>query len=164
VNLLDQAIVAFLTHPEQLADAVAGRVSWAEVIEETLRYQAPIAHLPLRYAVEDIRIGDQGIGKGEAILASYGGPGRDAKVHGETADRFDVHREKKDHLAFGHGAHHCIGAPLARLEASIALPALFARFPKLAFAPDPATLAPIGSFVSNGHQTLPVHLHGAPEN
>ncbi|SLI77820.1 cytochrome P450 [Mycobacteroides abscessus subsp. abscessus] len=80
-------------------------------------------------------------------------------MHGETADRFDIHRAKKDHVSFGHGAHHCIGAPLARLEAAIALPALFTRFPELRLAQDPATLKPVGSFVSNGHQTLPVYLH-----
>ncbi|WP_280501962.1 cytochrome P450 family protein, partial [Nocardia farcinica] len=105
VNLLDQAIVALLTHPDQLADAESGRVSWSEVIEETLRYEAPVAHLPLRYAVEDIEIGGELIRKGEPILASYAGAGRDPKVHGETADSFDVHRAKKDHLSFGHGAH-----------------------------------------------------------
>ncbi|WP_280204192.1 cytochrome P450 family protein [Nocardia farcinica] len=159
VNLLDQAIFALLTHPEQRADVLAGRVSWEEVIEEALRYEAPVAHLPLRYAVEDIEIGEHTIGKGEAILASYAAASRDPKVHGETADRFDIHRAKKDHVSFGHGAHHCIGAPLARLEAAIALPALFTRFPELRLAQDPATLKPVGSFVSNGHQTLPVYLH-----
>lgn len=159
VNLLDQAITALLTHPEQKADVLAGRVAWSDVVEETLRWQAPVAHLPLRYAVEDIEIDGIRIPKGEAILASYAGAGRDPKIHGVTAAEFDVHRANKEHLSFGHGAHHCIGAPLARLEASIALPALFERFPGLRFAVDPAELVPMGSFVSNGHQRLPVFVH-----
>ncbi|MGW4355834.1 cytochrome P450 family protein [Nocardia sp. NPDC004582] len=160
VNLLGQAIVALLSHPEQLAAVVGEQASWNDVIEETLRYQAPVAHLPLRYAVEDIEVGGVVIGKGQAILASYAGASRDPKIHGETTDRFDIHRDTKDqHVAFGHGAHHCLGAPLARLEAAIALPALFARFPDLRLATPATELTPIGSFISNGHISLPVVLN-----
>jgi cytochrome P450 len=158
VNLLDQALVALLTHPEQLADVLADRVSWEDVIEETLRYEAPVAHLPLRYAVEDIELDGVRIGKGEAILASYAAASRDPKVHGETADIFDVSRAMKDHLAFGHGVHHCLGAPLARLEALVALPAIFARFPDLRLAVDTEALVPVVGFISNGHQELPVYV------
>jgi cytochrome P450 len=159
VNLLDQAIYLLLTHPALRADVLSERISWADVIEETLRYEAPVAHLPLRYAVEDIEVDGIIIPKGEAILASYAGANRDPEVHGDTAAEFDPLRTTKDqHLAFGHGAHHCVGAPLARLEATIALPALFARFPDLQFATDPAALAKLGSFISNGHTELPVYL------
>lgn len=159
VNLLDQAIFALLTRPQQRADVVAGRIPWTDLVEETLRYEAPVAHLPLRYAVDDIEIGEIRIPKGEAILASYAGAGRDPKVHGPTANEFDPQRPTKDlHISFGHGAHHCLGAPLARLEATVALPALFERFPNLEFAEDPATLGTVGSFVSNGHTRLPVKL------
>ncbi|MCP2315606.1 Cytochrome P450 [Nocardia amikacinitolerans] len=161
VNLLDQAIFALLTHESQRADVVAGRVPWSDVVEETLRYESPVAHLPLRYAVEDIEIGDIRIPKGEAILASYAAASRDPKVHGATTNEFDVRRANKEHLAFGHGAHHCLGAPLARLEAEIALPAIFQRFPDMRLAVDPAELLPVGSFVSNGHRTLPVYLEAA---
>ncbi|MFD4433196.1 cytochrome P450 [Nocardia sp. NPDC058497] len=161
VNLLDQAIVALLTHPEQRAAVAAGDVSWADVVEETLRFQAPVAHLPLRYAVEDIDIADgYRIGKGEAILASYAGASRDPKVHGADTAEFDPTRATRDqHLAFGHGAHHCIGASLARLEAAIALPALFDRFPAMRLATSPDELAPVQSFISNGHTSIPVYLH-----
>ncbi|MFE6923061.1 cytochrome P450 [Nocardia sp. NPDC057663] len=161
VNLLDQAIVALLTHPEQRAAVAAGDVSWADVVEETLRFQAPVAHLPLRYAVEDIDIaGGYRIGKGEAILASYAAASRDPKVHGATTAEFDPTRATREqHLAFGHGAHHCIGASLARLEAAVALPALFDRFPEMRLATSPAELAPVQSFISNGHTSIPVYLH-----
>lgn len=158
VNLLDQAIVALLTHPEQRAAALAGTVTWPDVVEETLRYQAPVAHLPLRFAVEDIEIDGLRIGKGEAILASYAAASRDPKVHGPTTDTFDPARTVKDHIAFGYGAHHCIGAPLARMEGELALPALFRRFPEMRLAVDPGELKPVVSFVSNGHQELPVYL------
>lgn len=158
VNLLDQAIVALLTHPEQRAAALAGQVTWPDVVEETLRYQAPVAHLPLRFAVDDIEIDGLRIGKGEAILASYAAASRDPKVHGATNDIFDPSRAVKDHIAFGHGAHHCIGAPLARMEGELALPALFRRFPQMRLAVDPSELKPVVSFVSNGHQELPVYL------
>ena len=158
VNLLDHAITALLTHPEQLQRVRDGLSTWTDVIDETLRWQAPVANLPLRYAVEDIELDDVvTIRKGEAILASYAAAGRDGSHHAD-ADEFDVSREDKASLAFGHGVHYCLGAPLARLEAETALPALFSRFPELALAVPVGDLEPIGSFISNGHRTLPVTL------
>lgn len=158
VNLLDNAVHALLTHPDQLGLVREGRATWNDVIEETLRAEAPVASLPLRYAVDDIEAGEVRIKKGEAILAAYAAAGRDPGYHGPTADRFDVLRPTKEHLAFGHGVHFCLGAPLARLEAEIALPALFARFPELALAVPQEELAPVESFISHGHRSLPVRL------
>ncbi|MEU8417664.1 cytochrome P450 [Amycolatopsis japonica] len=158
VNLLDQAITALLTHPDQLALLRAGQVSWTDAIEETLRWQAPVANLPLRYAVEDIAVAGVVIRQGDAILAGYAAAGRDPALHGHDADAFDVTRKDKAHLAFGYGAHFCIGAPLARLEAAIALPALFERFPDMTLATPPDALRHLDSFISNGHRSLPVRL------
>ncbi|OPG01187.1 cytochrome [Streptomyces sp. GKU 895] len=164
VNLLDNAVHALLTHPGQLALVRAGQASWDDVIEETLRVEAPVASLPLRYAVTDLDLAELGgpegavIHAGEAILAAYAAAGRDPGHHGEDADVFDVTRADKDHLAFGYGAHHCLGAPLGRLEARVALPALFARFPGLALAVAPGELEPVDSFISHGHRSLPVRL------
>ena len=84
----------------------------------------------------------------------------DPRRHGTNADEFDVHRVDKEHLAFGHGVHFCLGAPLARLEAAIALPALFARFPRVRLAEPGREPEPVGSFLSNGHRRLPVLLEG----
>ncbi|MFI6867619.1 cytochrome P450 [Nocardia sp. NPDC050406] len=162
VNLLDQAIFLLLTQPEQRAKVDSGVVDWADVVEESLRLEAPVAHLPLRYAVEDLDIdtdtGPVRIPKGDPILASYAAAGRDPKVHGDTANDFDVTRDNKAHMAFGYGAHLCLGAPLARLEADTALSMLFRRFPAMHLAKDPAELGAISSFISNGHASLPVHL------
>ncbi|MFV8132491.1 cytochrome P450 family protein [Streptomyces syringium] len=159
VNLLDNAIHALLTHPEQLELIRTGKAGWDDVIEETLRVQAPVANLPLRYAAEDIELdGGVTLRKGDAILAAYAAAGRDPQLYGDTADDFDLTRADKDHLAFGHGVHHCLGAPLARLEAAVALPALFARFPELTLAAAPGELSPVESFISNGHRALPARL------
>ncbi|MEU0178856.1 cytochrome P450 [Streptomyces massasporeus] len=162
VNLLDNAVHALLGHPAQLAHVLDGQASWDDVVEETLRAEAPVASLPLRYAVEDLPLGELGgpdgavIRKGEAILAAYAAAGRDPEQHGPDAAVFDVTRASKDHLAFGYGVHHCLGAPLGRLEARVALPALFERFPGLALAVPGEKLPPVDSFISHGHRSLPV--------
>jgi 2-hydroxy-5-methyl-1-naphthoate 7-hydroxylase len=161
VNLLDNAIHALLTHPAQLARVRAGEVTWDDVVEETLRNRAPLANVPLRFAVEDIDLGDGlTLRAGEAVIACYAAAGRDPLVHGADAAVFDAARPVKDHLAFGYGAHHCLGAPLARLEAVVALPALFGRFPGLALAVPSEEILPLESFISNGHRELPVLLSG----
>ncbi|GEC05225.1 cytochrome P450 [Streptomyces spinoverrucosus] len=164
VNLIDNAIHLLLTHPDQLAHVRSGRVSWEDVVEEALRMEAPVASLPLRYAVEDLVMSEFGgpdgvvIGEGEAILAAYAAAGRHPGKYGEDADRFDVTRADKEHLAFGHGVHFCLGAPLGRLEARIALRALFDRCPGLRLAVSQDELEPVDSFISNGHRSLPVRL------
>ncbi|OQD51885.1 cytochrome [Streptomyces phaeoluteigriseus] len=155
VNLLDNAITRLLAHPEQLELVRSGRASWEDVIDESLRLDAPGAHSVLRYAVEDLEIGGVTIARGEAITISYAGAGRDPALHGEDADRFDITRATRgEHLSFGHGVHYCLGAQLARMEASIALSALFARFPGLRPAVPAEELRPLESFISNGHQEV----------
>ncbi|MGA4843943.1 cytochrome P450 family protein [Streptomyces sp. G45] len=159
VNLIDQCVTALLGHPEQLARVCSGQAGWSAVVEEALRYEAPVAHLPLRYAVEDIPLPHGPVLRaGEAILASYAAAGRDPAVYGPTADAFDVCRADTSHLAFGHGAHVCLGAALARLEAGTALRRLFTRFPRLALAVPVDALRPVPSLISNGHRELPVLL------
>ncbi|MFG2962188.1 cytochrome P450 [Streptomyces sp. NPDC048288] len=159
VNLLDNAVTRLLTHPAQLDLVRSGRASWDDVIDESLRLDAPGAHSVLRYAVDDIEIGGVTIARGEAISISYAAAGRDPELHGADADAFDLTRPTRtEHLSFGHGVHYCLGAQLARLEASLALSALFTRFPSLQLAIPENELRPLTSFISNGHQELPVLL------
>lgn len=165
VNLLDQAVTALLTHPEQLAHVREGRAGWGDVVEETLRFEPAVKHLPLRYAVRDVPLPDgQVIAKGDAVLASYAAANRHPDWHGESAESFDVTRSAPgpEHLAFGYGVHFCLGAPLARLEATTALSTLFARFPGLELAVGADELQLIPSLITNGHRTLPVRLTPAP--
>lgn len=162
VNLIGNAVRALLTHPKQFDLVRSGTNSWDDVIEETLRWAPSVATLPLRYAVEDIDVGGTLIRKGEAILAAYASAGRDPDTHGSDADRFDITRgTRRDHLAFGHGTHFCLGAPLARMEAGIALPALFEAFPSLDLAVPSEELQPLASFIANGLREIPVRLHPA---
>ncbi|WP_030789874.1 cytochrome P450 family protein [Streptomyces sp. NRRL S-920] len=159
VNVIDQAVTALLTDPEQLAHLRAGRADWNDVVEETLRHEPAVKHLPLRFAVADIPLPDgRTIARGEAILASYAAANRHPDWHGPTADRFDATRPSKEHLAFGHGVHFCLGAPLARLEVATALRSLFERFPDIELAVPAEELRPLPSLISNGHRSLPVRL------
>lgn len=160
LSLLVNAVRALLTHPDQLALArTGGRDVWAAVVEETLRWDAPIGNFLARYPLEDIEVAGTTIPAGEAILAPYSAVGRDPDHHGPDAHLFDITRTQRRHLAFGGGPHVCLGAPLARLEAQLALPALFARYPDLTLAVPPTDLTPVPSLISNSVTTLPVHLH-----
>ncbi|MGH2926763.1 MAG: cytochrome P450, partial [Solirubrobacteraceae bacterium] len=104
VNLIDNAATALLADPRQLTHVREGRASWDDAVEEALRYAAPVSHMPMRYAVEDIPLPGWGtIKKGEAILPSFGAASDSPKHQGPSAATFDVTRPDKSHIAFGHG-------------------------------------------------------------
>lgn len=158
MNLICNATLALLTDQRQADHLRSERASWDDVIEETLRAEAPVAHLPFRFAVTDIDIDGVTIPAGEPILMNYAAIGRDPLVHGDDAHCFDATRRDKKHLSFGHGIHRCVGTHLARLEAGVALPALFERFPGLTLAVQPHEIEPEPSSVMNGVRALPVRL------
>lgn len=158
MNLITNAVLELLANPDQLRLVLTGRASWTDVIEETLRVQAPVAHLPFRFAVEDVEIGGVTIPKGDPVLMNFAAMGRDPAVHGASADRFDITRDNKEHLSFGHSIYRCIGAALAINEAQVALPALFKRFPDLTLAVRAEQIEPQGTFIMNGRRNLPVSL------
>ncbi|MEU1898401.1 cytochrome P450 [Nocardiopsis dassonvillei] len=136
VNLLNNVVRALLAHPDQFALLKAGKVTWEQVIEETLRYDPPNNVMMFRFATEDVEVGGQTIRKGEALMTHYGAATRDRAEFGEDPDPsvFDPQRTQGRHITFGYGPHICPGAPLSRLEAGIILPMLFERFPDLRLA------------------------------
>jgi cytochrome P450 len=160
VNLIGNAVVALLDRPEQLAAVRRGEIGWDAVVDETLRVHPSIASLPLRFAVSDLKVGDVTIPAGDAIITTYAAAGLDPAHYGADADVFDATRGADDHLAFGIGVHRCIGAPLARMEALTALPALFDRFPDLRLDAGAEELRQVPSFIAFGWQEIPVRTRG----
>ncbi|HYD53797.1 MAG TPA: cytochrome P450 [Gemmatimonadaceae bacterium] len=129
-NLLGNAVLTLLEHPRQLALLRREPARWPAAIEEVLRFRSPVQAV-FRVAREPVTLEGETIPAGALVLAMLGSANHD-EAHFREPDVFDVTRAPNPHLAFGHGIHFCVGAPLARLEASIALPDLFARFPTLA--------------------------------
>ncbi|WP_103504688.1 MULTISPECIES: cytochrome P450 [unclassified Streptomyces] len=161
ISLILHAVRALLNHPDQLKLVLEGSVGWDSVIEETLRLESPSTHLLMRFATEEIEVGDQVIRPGDGVVISYRAVGRDRSQHGPDADAFDVTRPAPiRHIAFGHGPHICPGAALSRLEASIALPALFARFPGLELAVPNEEITNMPVLTQNDLAALPVWLAG----
>lgn len=158
-NLITNAVKALIEHPGQLEALRSGTVSVEDVVEETLRVNGPINTIMFRYAAEDIEVLGTGVTvrAGEPVVICVAATGRDDTAFGPTADTFDPDRDiLAQHLAFGHGAHYCIGAPLARMMAQVALTQLVAAF-ELDQADAPAA-EPIGSYSSNSDTALHLRL------
>lgn len=162
LNLVTNAVRALCTHRDQLDLVTTGRAAWADVVEETLRWDSPVSYFPFRYPTRDLTLDGTVIPKGTPVLAGYSSAGRDTSAHGPDADRFDVTRPSRTsaarHLSLGHGPHYCLGAPLARMEATIALEQLFRRFPALDVVVPDEELVRHASFVGNSVRKLPVRL------
>lgn len=156
VNLITNAVHALLTHPEQRDRLVAGDLAVEDVVEESLRRDPPTKYVPLRYAVEDIDLDGVLIRKGEPILVAFGSSGRDPRLHPDAPEAFDPDRADKKHLAFGFGAHFCVGAHLARMEARVAVEELFTELPGLTLAEGGEDPDPVPSLLVNGPLDLQV--------
>jgi cytochrome P450 PksS len=126
-------------------------------VEELLRYAGPLLTASERFAREDITIGNVTILRGEMVYAVIASANRDASQF-PNPDSLDITREPNRHLAFGLGAHFCLGAPLARMEGQIAINTLLARCPNLRLIDPPESLRWRRGFVLRGLEALPVSL------
>jgi cytochrome P450 len=118
-NLINNAVLCFLENPDQLAQWRAQPDLLPSAIEEVLRYRSPVQWMP-RATRRDVELHGQMVPAGQLVLPMIGSANRDPRQF-RDANRFDITRTPNPHLAFGHGIHSCLGAPLARLEAQIAL-------------------------------------------
>ena len=157
VHLISYAIINLLGHPSQLARAKEARL-WDDVIEETLRRNPPLFGTIFRYALEATEIAGVPIAQGEAVLLGIGGAATDPRQYGPDAYAFDIGRKQSGHVSFGHGVHMCLGAPLARLEAAVALPKLFERLPEMTVAIPLDEIPHSTGFIVYGPQYIPVRV------
>ncbi|WP_225627497.1 cytochrome P450 family protein [Streptomyces werraensis] len=153
VNLITNAVRALLTHPEQLAALRADMSLLEGTVEEALRYEGPVETATYRFAAEPLEIAGVEIAQGEWVLVGLAAADRDAGRF-PGPDRFDIRRDTRGHVAFGHGIHHCLGAPLARLEAGVALRSLLECAPDLALDGQPGESLP--GVLMRGVRSLPV--------
>jgi len=138
-SLIGNSVVALLRNPVQLSELRDDLSKIPGAIEEFLRYDAPVPHSTFRYTVEQVEIGDVTIPAGAQVIICLASANRDRGKYADP-ESLDIDRAATRHLAFGHGIHHCLGAPLARMEGHIALNSLLRRFPDLALAVPPEDL------------------------
>ena len=158
VNLIGNGVLALLRAPDQLA-LLRGRPDLLPAaVEELLRHDGPVERATQRVALEDMEIAGTPVPKGSWVHVSLGAADRDPAVFA-SPDRLDVTRAPKRHVAFGHGLHFCLGAPLARLEGQVAIGTLLDRFPGLALAVPAEDLRHhrTGSII-RGLRSLPVRV------
>lgn len=156
VNLLANGMLALLRHPAQLQALRADRSLLPHAVEEALRFESPLNTATVRYTSAPITVGDIEIPAGELVLIGLLGANHDEDQFPDP-HRFNIFRTHNRHLAFGHGVHHCIGAPLARMEAEIGFDRLLSRFAFLELA-DAETLRYRRSTLMRGLERLPVIL------
>jgi cytochrome P450 len=157
VHLISNGMLALLRHPGQLARLRDDPGLIPDMVEEVLRHDGPISTSTLRFTTEPVTIGDADIPAGQLILVSLLAANRDHAQY-ERPDQFDVTRKPAQHLAFGHGIHYCLGAPLARVEAEIAFRHLLRRYPGLELAVPESRLAWRPGMLMHGLTSLPVRL------
>ncbi len=156
VNLIGNAVLALLQHPRQLARLRSEPELIEAAVEELLRYDGPVATSTSRYAAEDVEVGGQLIPRGSMVLVVLGSANRDETQFSDP-DRLDIARQGANtHLAFGHGVHYCLGAPLARLECQIAIATLLRRLPGVRLNTAPEALAWRPGILMRGVQQLTV--------
>jgi cytochrome P450 len=157
VNLISNGMLTLLRNPEVLAELRADEDLAIPLVEELLRFEPPIQYLPNRNALADLDIGGTTIPKGSRILLLLASASRDPDRF-EQPDRFQPHRPDNQHFGFGGGIHYCFGAPLARLEAQVALTALARRLEAPELVDDPPPYRP--SPVLRGPEHLRVAVRG----
>jgi cytochrome P450 len=157
VNLISNGVLTLLRHPEHCAALRADPSGIPSTVDEFLRFDSPMRYASPRVSTEALTIGDTVIPAGEVVLIGLSSSNRDPDRFPDP-DRFDPDRSVTGHLAFGHGIHHCLGAPLARLQAQIAIGGLLDRFAALRLAADPNTLTYRPSLLLHGLLSLPVRL------
>lgn len=162
VDLMGNGIYALLRHPDQLALLRSRPSLLPAAIDEILRYESPYHLATLRYTVEPIRVGRVRIPAGQFVLVSLLSANRDSRRF-RNPDRLDLFRYAGDepagaHLAFGHGAHRCPGAELARTIGEVAIGRLVARRPGTHLAADPGKLRWHGNTLVRGLQSLPARF------
>ncbi|MER6698094.1 cytochrome P450 [Streptomyces sp. JUS-F4] len=131
ISFIGTAMLSLLSAPDQLALLQKDLTLLPGAIEELLRFESPINVATFRYAAEPVEIGGVTIPAGDSVFVSIGALNRDPSKFSEP-DRLEITRPATGHLAFGHGLHHCLGAPLARVEGAVAIGQLITRFPDLA--------------------------------
>jgi cytochrome P450 len=132
-SFIGNSVVALFRNPDQLALLREDPERLERALEELLRFDAPVPHSTFRYAVEPVELGGVTIPAGAQVIISLAAANRDELSY-QDPEVLDVDRAGARHLAFGHGIHHCLGAPLARLEGRIALETILRRFPELRLA------------------------------
>jgi cytochrome P450 len=132
-SLIGNSVVALLRNRTQLAKFRSDSTKIPAAVEEFLRFDAPVPHSTFRYAVEPVTLAGQEIPTGAQVIICLAAANRDHDRY-QSAESLDVDRTASRHLAFGHGVHHCLGAPLARMEGHIALASLLGRFPEISLA------------------------------
>lgn len=157
VHLIAGGALAFLQHPDQKRRMLEHPELTESAVEEILRYMSPVEFATPRVALEDITIGEVTIPRGALVGAGLGSANHDESQFPDP-ETFDIARDPNRHVAFGFGIHFCLGAPLARLEGEIAVPALFRRFPDLRLAVPASELRWRPSVALRGVAELPVSL------
>lgn len=126
VTLIGNGVLALLRNPDALAELMGDSSLWPAAVEEILRYDSPVERSLTRWVTADVEVGGKLMRRGEMVIPLIASANRDERMC-PHANVLDIHRQPNPHIAFGKGVHYCLGAPLARLEAEVALRTLFTR-------------------------------------